>query len=129
MAEAPNTPANAREQQYWNSAATWAWADQHARIDRLFANITAIAMETAAAEPGDRALDIGCGSGTTVLELAQRVGAGGRVLGVDISEHSVALAASGSRRRASPRRGSSSPMHRSTASSRAGSISPSRASA
>ena len=31
-------------------------------------------------------LDIGCGCGATVLELARRVGADGRVLGLDVSE-------------------------------------------
>ena len=37
-------------------------------------------------------LDIGCGAGTTVLELAARVGPGGHVLGADISDQSVARA-------------------------------------
>jgi SAM-dependent methyltransferase len=37
-------------------------------------------------------LDIGCGSGTTVLALAARVGPRGHVLGADISEQSVAQA-------------------------------------
>ena len=37
-------------------------------------------------------LDIGCGSGTTVLELAARVGPGGHVLGAYISNQSVTRA-------------------------------------
>ncbi len=42
----------------------------------------------AAARPlaGERAIDIGCGCGATTIALAQRVGANGRVLGIDISE-------------------------------------------
>jgi len=37
-------------------------------------------------------LDIGCGPGTTGLELAKHVGPGGHVLGADVSEPSVARA-------------------------------------
>jgi len=41
---------------------------------------------------GDTLLDIGCGAGTTVLALAARVGPSGHVLGVDISQQSIARA-------------------------------------
>ena len=43
-------------------------------------------------QPGERILDIGCGPGTTVLELARRVGPDGHVLGADVSKLSVARA-------------------------------------
>jgi SAM-dependent methyltransferase len=36
-------------------------------------------------KPNERVIDIGCGCGATSLELARRVGPGGRVLGADIS--------------------------------------------
>lgn len=36
--------------------------------------------------PGDSVLDIGCGTGTDVLALAERVGPSGRVVGVDNSQ-------------------------------------------
>lgn len=35
--------------------------------------------------PGDRVLDVGCGSGVVTRDIAQRVGAAGRVVGVDPS--------------------------------------------
>src|SRR6266542_1487438 len=84
--------SNAAWIEYYNSPATRAWADHHEPIDRLFAGLTQTALEIAAPRPGEGALDIGCGSGTTVLELAARVGASGYVLGADISERSVAKA-------------------------------------
>jgi len=41
---------------------------------------------------GERVLDIGCGSGTTTLELAARVGPTGQVLGADLAAPSVTRA-------------------------------------
>ena len=43
-------------------------------------------------EPGMKALDIGCGIGTDAFDLAERVGPGGHVTGVDFSESLIAEA-------------------------------------
>jgi len=83
---------NAAQIEFWNSAATRAWADQYARMDRAVAALTKELLDLAAPLLGERVLDIGCGPGTTVLELARRVGPGGHVLGADVSEASVARA-------------------------------------
>jgi ubiquinone/menaquinone biosynthesis C-methylase UbiE len=83
---------NAAQIEFWNSAATRAWADQYARMDRAVAALTKELLDLAAPQPGERVLDIGCGPGTTVLELAKQVGPGGHVLGADVSEPSVARA-------------------------------------
>jgi ubiquinone/menaquinone biosynthesis C-methylase UbiE len=80
---------NAREVEWWNSAQTRAWAEEHEAIDRLFAGLTQVALNLAAPQLGERVIDIGCGSGTTVLELASRVGSSGYVLGADVSKPSV----------------------------------------
>jgi SAM-dependent methyltransferase len=50
------------------------------------------ALDLAAPQPGEHVLDIGCGSGTTVLALAAHVGPRGHVLGADIAAASVARA-------------------------------------
>jgi demethylmenaquinone methyltransferase/2-methoxy-6-polyprenyl-1,4-benzoquinol methylase len=42
--------------------------------------------------PGDRALDVCCGTGDLALELARRVGPGGEVVGLDFSEPMLDLA-------------------------------------
>jgi ubiquinone/menaquinone biosynthesis C-methylase UbiE len=80
---------NAREAEYWNSAATRAWANRHEPIDALFAGLTQVALDQAAPQHGEHVLDVGCGSGTTLLELAARVGSRGHVLGADIAQASV----------------------------------------
>jgi SAM-dependent methyltransferase len=82
----------AAQRTLWNSDVTRRWVTEQARIDRLMAEVTEAAIAAAAPKFGEHALDIGCGTGTTVLRLAEAVGSGGRVLGVDISEQQLALA-------------------------------------
>jgi demethylmenaquinone methyltransferase / 2-methoxy-6-polyprenyl-1,4-benzoquinol methylase len=50
------------------------------------------AADRAALEPGDSALDLCCGTGDLALELRERVGASGRVVGADFSERMLELA-------------------------------------
>ena len=92
MADHQAAAGNAAQIEFWNSAATRAWADQYARMDGAVAGLTKELLDLAAPQPGERVLDIGCGPGTTVLELARHVGLDGHVLGADVSEPSVARA-------------------------------------
>jgi SAM-dependent methyltransferase len=48
-------------------------------------------VELLAARPGERVLDLGCGPGVLTLPLAEAVGAGGLVLGVDLAPGMLAL--------------------------------------
>jgi len=70
---------------YWNDEAGPRWVALQERLDALFMSLTATAIDFAAPRAGDRVVDIGCGCGATLLELSPRVGAKGKVLGVDIS--------------------------------------------
>jgi ubiquinone/menaquinone biosynthesis C-methylase UbiE len=49
-------------------------------------------VEHARVGPGDRVLDVACGSGASALPAAEKVGPNGRVLAVDVSERLLALA-------------------------------------
>ena len=91
MTSAQTTP-NAQQVEYWNSPVAQTWVRLQTRLDQLFHPLTQVALEHAAPQPGERAIDVGCGCGATVLELARRVGPGGHVLGVDISEPMLDLA-------------------------------------
>ncbi len=53
-------------------------------------------------QPGDKVLDVGCGTGTLALEVQQRVGATGRAFGVDPGAQQIARARSKAARRALP---------------------------
>jgi demethylmenaquinone methyltransferase/2-methoxy-6-polyprenyl-1,4-benzoquinol methylase len=50
------------------------------------------AADLAAVGPGDRALDVACGTGDLAIELARRVAPGGEVVGSDFSENMLELA-------------------------------------
>ncbi|WP_144938402.1 methyltransferase domain-containing protein [Rothia kristinae] len=49
--------------------------------------------------PGKRVLDLGCGPGSITLDLAERVGPTGRVVGVDFSADAIAAARATAERR------------------------------
>jgi SAM-dependent methyltransferase len=77
---------------YWNGPNGQGWAKQREKRDRDHAALTRALLEFAAPQSGEHVLDIGCGSGTTTLALAERVGPNGRVLGIDISAPMLAVA-------------------------------------
>jgi len=54
-------------------------------IDLQLSPLGLRAIETLDLGAGDIILDIGCGAGQTLLQLAERVGAEGRVIGVDVA--------------------------------------------
>ena len=77
---------NAAQIAYWNDKAAVTWTTFQEHIDTVFAPLTAVALDAAAPATGERVIDVGCGCGATVLELARRVGPTGHVLGLDVSE-------------------------------------------
>jgi SAM-dependent methyltransferase len=77
---------NAYQVADWNGQSGEHWVANQARLDAMLAAFGEAAIEAAAPATGERVLDVGCGAGTSSLALAARVGAGGQVLGVDISE-------------------------------------------
>ena len=88
----PDTQDNAAQIAYWNDRAAVTWTTFQERLDALFEPLTALALDAAAPAPGEQIIDVGCGCGATVLALADRVGANGQVLGLDISEPMAARA-------------------------------------
>ena len=62
-----------------------AWVAVREPLDLQLAPLGLRAMEALSPKPGETIVDIGCGAGQTVLQLAERVGPEGRVVGVDIA--------------------------------------------
>jgi SAM-dependent methyltransferase len=84
--------ANADQMLDWNGEQGRGWAEQQPVLDRMIEPFGDAALQAAAARPGEKVLDVGCGCGTTTLALAQTVGNQGRVLGVDISRPMLEVA-------------------------------------
>jgi SAM-dependent methyltransferase len=78
--------ANEEQRKFWNSAAAarlLAIRGPHEVALRPFGLAALDALHPA---PGERALDVGCGTGETTRELARRVGPAGAVVGVDVAQ-------------------------------------------
>jgi len=69
---------------YWNDRGP-VWVEYRERLDGMLAPLGEAAVARLHPDPGEHVLDIGCGTGTTSLELARLVGASGHVIGVDVS--------------------------------------------
>ncbi len=83
---------NAEQIASWSGAVGDTWVAMQERLDRQLQTLGTRAMQALALQPGARVADIGCGSGQATLELAQRVGPSGRVVGVDVSAALLAVA-------------------------------------
>lgn len=80
-------------------------ADEVARLalqHRLWSDAAHASWRRAQIRLGQRILDVGCGPGFAALDMAQMVGAGGAVIGVDESEGYIAHLNEQSRSRALP---------------------------
>ena len=84
---------NADQIEYWNQVSGARWVAVNERLDALLSPLGTRAMDRAAPIAGERAIDVGCGCGQTSLQLAERVGASGSVVGIDLSAPMLARAA------------------------------------
>ena len=79
----------AEQASFWNGPGGQGWLAAYGRIERSLVDINRDVLALAAVQPGERVLDVGCGTGDTTAALAKTAGS---VLGVDISEPLVAAA-------------------------------------
>ncbi len=88
----PKSDANAEQITFWNQVGGPQWVRYQAFLDHQLDEIGRMTMDAAGLEPGHAVLDIGCGCGSTTLEIARRVGPAGHATGVDISLPMLELA-------------------------------------
>ncbi|WP_244534909.1 methyltransferase domain-containing protein [Methylobacterium sp. UNC300MFChir4.1] len=70
-----------------------AWVEAYPLIDRQLSPLGLEAMAALALSPGATVLDVGCGAGQTLGQLAEIVGASGRIIGIDVAEPLLTVAA------------------------------------
>jgi SAM-dependent methyltransferase len=83
---------NADQIAYWNGPAGQRWADRQQAQDILLGPVADILVDRAKLKPGERVIDVGCGSGATTIAFAQKVGPSGHALGIDLSAPMLARA-------------------------------------
>ncbi|MFA5941352.1 MAG: class I SAM-dependent methyltransferase [Sinimarinibacterium sp.] len=89
-----NAETNTDDEQatLWNGVAGHAWVDAQELLDRMFKPFEDLLAEASFAESAGRVLDVGCGTGSTTLAVARRLGASSQCVGVDISAPMIAAA-------------------------------------
>jgi SAM-dependent methyltransferase len=92
MELAAGSDQNADQIAYWNGPAGQRWAERQQAQDILLGPVADILVDRAKLKPGERVIDVGCGSGATTIAFAQEVGPSGHALGIDLSEPMLARA-------------------------------------
>ena len=77
----------------WADERVQRWLAQADALDRQMAPISKLLFQGAALQPGERVLDVGCGSGPTTRRAATVVGPTGSVIGLDIARAMLDAAA------------------------------------
>jgi ubiquinone/menaquinone biosynthesis C-methylase UbiE len=86
MSRAEEGDLNTQYVDFWNEILVPKFiAYKHILVDGLTHHSEAIFPNLPVKE-GDRVLDVGCGFGDTAIKLAERVGSGGEVIGIDCCE-------------------------------------------
>jgi SAM-dependent methyltransferase len=78
--------------QAWTDASAAKWVRLQERTDAQLGLLGLFVIDKLAPAPGERVLDVGCGAGQTLLQLAERVGSEGSVVGLDVSAPMLARA-------------------------------------
>lgn len=86
------TDAKRREGLSWEGVAVAAARYEQDLVPALFEPWTRVLLDLAGAGPGDRVLDLACGTGVVARAAARRVLPDGHVYGLDVNENMLAIA-------------------------------------
>ena len=81
-----STAANSDQQEYWNTVAGPRWVGLAGFVEKRVQKVNDLLLARSAVAPGEKVLEVGCGTGAATVPLAEAVGDTGEVVGIDISE-------------------------------------------
>lgn len=81
------------DQGQWQVAGSAAETYERTLVPAVFAAWAPLVVELGDPRPGERALDVACGTGVVARLVAQRVGRNGDVVGLDLNPGMLAVAA------------------------------------
>jgi SAM-dependent methyltransferase len=76
---------NEDQRKFWNKEKGHIWVLEQSNIENLVGPLGNHCLEKLGAKPGEFILDVGCGTGTTTLQISEIIKEKGKVLGLDIS--------------------------------------------
>src|SRR5438093_355948 len=82
------------DQGQWQVAGSAAETYERALVPAVFAAWAPLVVDLVDPRPGERVLDVACGTGVVARLVAQRVGHTGEVVGLDLNPGMLAVAAS-----------------------------------
>lgn len=77
---------NQLQADYWSSESGLKWIAYERELDIIFSAVDEALIEKSAPRPGERVLDIGCGTGATSRAFSLMLAPGGEISAVDISK-------------------------------------------
>src|SRR5215471_3094023 len=87
-----NAKTNAAQLEYWNTVAGPRWVGLAGYVEKRVERVNDLLLARSAVAPGEKVLEVGCGTGAATVPLAEAVGDTGEVVGIDISEPMLAAA-------------------------------------
>src|ERR1700730_10390045 len=85
-----NAAANAAQQEYWNTVAGPRWVGLGGFVERRVRAVNDLLLARSEVAPGEKVLEVGCGTGAATVPVAEAVGDTGEVVGIDLSEPMLA---------------------------------------
>jgi SAM-dependent methyltransferase len=76
----------------WNTIAGPRWVGFAGYVEKRVQKVNDLLLARSALRPGEKVLEVGCGTGAATVPLAEAVGDTGEVVGIDISEPMLAAA-------------------------------------
>lgn len=84
--------AESTQKALWNGSAGRAWVNAQEVLDQMFKPLEDLLVNMIGTGARLRTLDVGCGTGSTTLAAARRLGIDGNCTGVDVSAPMIAVA-------------------------------------